>query len=64
MELMFNELSTIPASADKHIAAKKMEVFSQAVAASRKKGHRKVRSHFDSSQIDLSSLFFARLDNG
>lgn len=52
--MIFNELSIHPLSNNEHDANKKMEIFSIAVAESRKKGFRKIRSYHGSHQIDLS----------
>ena len=54
MELLFNELSVISPSSDKYAANAKMKLFSEAVAAARKKGFRNIRSHYDSNQIELA----------
>ena len=54
MELLFNELSINSLSVDKYAANEKMKVFSETVAAARKKRFRNIRSHFDSHQIGLA----------
>lgn len=57
MELLFNELSISPFSTDKYKANEKMKQFSETVAIARRKGFRNIRSHFDSSQIELSENY-------
>ncbi len=54
MELLFNELSVISPSTDKYAANIKMKLFSETVAAARRKGFRNIRSHYDSNQIELA----------
>lgn len=54
MELLFNELSIQPLSADKYQANDKMKLFSEAAAIARQKGFRNIRSHFAANQIGLA----------
>jgi hypothetical protein len=53
MEIMFNELSIAPAG-DKYTANSKLMVFAEAVNEARKKGFKRIRSHYDTNQIALA----------
>jgi hypothetical protein len=55
MELLFNELSTISLSSDKYQANDKMKTFAETTVTARQKGFRKIRSHYDSHEIELAT---------
>ncbi|NVO11022.1 MAG: hypothetical protein HXX16_13760 [Bacteroidales bacterium] len=57
MELVLNELSHIPLSVDKYKANELMLLFSKTVAEARKKGFRKIRTHFSASEIKLANEY-------
>lgn len=54
MELIFNELSHALIFKDKYLANQIMLLFSNAVAEARKKGFRKIRTHFSAHEIKLA----------
>jgi hypothetical protein len=53
MEMIFNELSVMPA-ADKYTAQSKLVLFAKTANMARKKGFSHIRSHYDTNQIKLA----------
>jgi hypothetical protein len=54
MELVFNEISINPLLENKHQSNERMLLFSEAIAESRKRGFKLVRSHYSTSEIKLA----------
>jgi len=54
MELMLNELSISPKSSNRYDANDRMVQFVQTVKQAREKGFRKIRSHYQTNDIELS----------
>jgi len=57
MELLFNELSILPISVDRHSANDRMVLFAKAVAEARKKGFRQIRTQFSANEISLTNNY-------
>jgi hypothetical protein len=57
MELLFNELSVEPLCANRYKANDRMTQFAETVSIARKKGFKRIRSHYDSNQIRLAENY-------
>ncbi|KAA6327642.1 hypothetical protein EZS27_023385 [termite gut metagenome] len=57
MELLFNELSIEPLCADPYQANDRMKQFAETVSTARKRGFKRIRSHYDSNQIKLAENY-------
>jgi hypothetical protein len=57
MELLFNELSVEPLCADRYKANDRMKQFAETVSTARKKGFKRIRSYYDSNQIQLAENY-------
>lgn len=55
MEVSFNELSICPLLANKYKANDRMVLFAQMIAEVRRRGFRRIRTHFSASEIQLTA---------